>query len=145
MSSIIKAPYKDFGPGGDYPVELNYAVRIYTDPPQNEIIPNVGQESVSLKGGQRTNFHGEVPILNGKKEQVGWAEIIRIVSARPQYLPIEEIKACGFKTIDEAVAYAKREHGEEFERDGVLTVFHYKVIRLNNLNSNLKINKAKNK
>lgn len=130
MSSTVKAPYKELGLGGDYPVELNYAVRIYTNPPQNEIIPAIGQESASLKGGQRTNFHGKVPILNGDKEQVGWAELMKIVSARPQYMPLEEVLKCGFSTIDDAVEYAKREHGEEFNRDGVLTVFHYRVVSL---------------
>ena len=133
MSSTVRAPYIELGPGGDYPVEINYAVRIYTNPPQNEKIPNIGEESATLKGGQRTNFHGEVPILNGDKKQVGWAELTRIVSARPRYMPAEEIKACGFVSIDEAVEYAKREHGEEFERDGVLTVFHYRVARLDNI------------
>jgi hypothetical protein len=127
MSSTVRAPCKKFGPNGDYPVEMNYAVRIYTNPPQNEKIPNVSEESVSLKGGQRTNFFGDVPLLDGNKEQIGWAEITKIVSARPEYMPVEEIKLCGFENIDEAVVYAKKEHGEEFDRDGVLTIFHFKV------------------
>jgi len=133
MSSTIRAPYLNLGPGGDYPVELNYAVRIYTNSPQNEIIPDVGQESASLKGGQRTNFHGEVPILDGDKNQVGWAEITKIISARPKFMPLEEVNSCGFMSMDEAVEYVKKEHGEEYERDGVLTVFHYKVTKLDNL------------
>jgi hypothetical protein len=133
MSSTVRAPYIELGKGGDYPVEINYAIRIYTNAPQNEKIPNIGEESAILKGGQRTNFHGEVPILNGNKEQVGWAEITKIVSARPQFMPQEEIQVCGFTSTEEAVDYAKREHGEEFERDGVLTVFHYRVARLDNI------------
>ncbi len=133
MSSTVRAPYEKLGPGGDYPIEINYAIRIYTNPPQNEKIPSVGEESATLKGGQRTNFHGEVPILNGDKKQVGWAELTKIISARPQYMPVEEIEACGFTSIDESIEYAKREHGEEFERDGVLTVFHYRVARLDNV------------
>jgi hypothetical protein len=133
MSSTVYAPYKELGPGGDYPVEINYAIRIYTNSPQNEKIPNIGEESATLKGGQRTNFHGDVPILNGDKKQVGWAELIKIVSARPQYMPMEEVKACGFTSVNEAMDYAKREHKEEFERDGVLTVFHYRVVRLDNI------------
>ena len=131
MSSTVRAPYKELGPNGDYPVELNYAVRIYTNPPQNEKVPNIGEESASLKGGQRTNFFGDVPLLDGDKKQIGWAEVIKIVSARPEYMPIEEIKACGFDNMDEAVAYVKKEHGEEFDRDGVLTVFHFVVKKLN--------------
>ncbi len=130
MSSTVIAPYKELGLGGDYPVELNYAVRIYTNPPQNEIIPKIGKESASLKGGQRTNFHGKVPLLNGDKKQIGLAEIIKIVSARPEYMPLNEVIGCGFETMEKAIEYAKREHGEEFERDGVLTVFHYKIITL---------------
>lgn len=73
------------------------------------------------------------PILNGDKKQVGWAEITKIVSARPKFMPLEEIEACGFTNIDEAIEYAKKEHSEEYERDGVLTVFHYKVVKLNNI------------
>lgn len=131
MSSTVRAPYIDLGPGGDYPIEMNYAIRIYTNPPQNEKIPNVGEEGATLKGGQRTNFHGLVPILDGDKKPVGWAEVTRIVSARPEFMPIEEVVACGFKDLSEAVDYVKREHGEEFERDGVMTVFHYRVKKLN--------------
>ncbi|MCW1949206.1 MAG: hypothetical protein KIH89_002030 [Candidatus Shapirobacteria bacterium] len=133
MSSTVRAPYIELGPGGDYPIEMNYAIRIYTNPPQSEKIPKVGDEGATLKGGQRTNFHGLVPILDGDKKPVGWAEVTKIVSARPEFMPIKDIEDCGFETIEEAVSYAKREHGEEFERDGVLTVFHYRVNSLNNL------------
>ena len=130
MSSTIKAPFKKFGKGGDYCVEMNYAIRIYNNPPFNEIIPNLGQEAASIKGGQRTNFHGLVPMLDGDKKEIGQAELIRIVSARPEFMPLEEIKKCGFKTIEEAVDYVKKNHNEEFKRDGVLTVFHYRIIKL---------------
>jgi hypothetical protein len=130
MSSTIRAPYAELGPGGDYPVEVNYAVRIYNTPPLNEKVPEVGEESASLKGGQRTNFHGPVPVLDGNKKEIGWAELTRIVSARPEFMPLSEVQACGFATMESAVEYAKREHGDEFDRDGVITVFHYKVIRL---------------
>lgn len=131
MLSTVRAPYIDLGPGGDYPVEMNYAIRIYINPPQNEKIPKIGEEGATLKGGQRTNFHGLVPILDGDKKSVGWAEVTRIVSARQNFMPVKEVMDCGFKDINEAVEYAKREHGEEFERDGVLTVFHYRVEKLN--------------
>lgn len=130
MSATVRAPYIDLGPGGDYPVELNYAVRIYTNPPQNETILKIGEEGATLKGGQRTNFHGLVPLLNGDKKAVGFAEILRIVSARPEHMPIDEVKTCGFETIEKAVEYVKREHGEEFDRDGVMTIYHYRVVRL---------------
>jgi hypothetical protein len=130
MSSTVFAPYSELGPGGDYPVEMNYAIRVYNTPPQNEMIPAVGQEAASLKGGQRTNYHGELPLLDGKKKKIGWAELTRIVTARPEHMPLEEVKACGFDTMEEAVAYAKSEHGDEFDRDGVLTVYHYHVVRI---------------
>lgn len=133
MSATVKSPFLRFGLGGDYLVELNYGVRIYTNPPQNEIIPNIGEESASLKGGQRTNFFGEVPLLDGDKKQIGWVEITKIVSAKPEHMPEEEIQLCGFKNMNEAVNYVKKEHGEEFDRDGVLTVFHFKVKKLNNV------------
>jgi hypothetical protein len=131
MSSTVRAPYLELGIGGDYPVELNYAVRIYTNPPQNEIIPKIGVISASLKGGQRTNFHGEVPLLDGDKKEIGKAEILKIISARPEFMPLEDIKTCGFETIETAIDYVKREHGEEFERDQVMTVFYYRVVKLN--------------
>lgn len=130
MSSTIKAPFKKFGKGGDYEIEMNYAIRIYTNSPFKEIIPPIGQESASLKGGQRTNFHGLVPLLDGDKKEIGQAKMIRIVSARPEFMPLEEIEKCGFKTIEEAIDYVKKIHNEEFKRDGVLTVFHYRIIKL---------------
>jgi len=130
MSSTVFAPYPQLGFGGNYPAEMNYGIRIYTNPPQNEIILGVGQKGATLKGGQRTNFHGLVPILDGNKNTVGQAEVLKIVTARPKYMLLQDIQACGFQTMDEAVAYVEREHGEEFTRDGVLTVYYYKVITL---------------
>jgi hypothetical protein len=125
MSSTVRAPYIELGKGGDYPVEMNYAVRIYDN--LGEKIPNVGEYGASLKGGQRTNFIGEVPLLDGSKEPVGKAEIVRIVSAKPENILESEVQQCGFKNIEEAIEYVAREHKEEFERDGVMTVFTYKV------------------
>lgn len=133
MSATVRAPYRNLGEGGDYPVEMNYAVRIYNTPPQNEKIPDIGIETGTLKGGQRTNFHGVVPLLDGKKENIGKAEILKIISARPEFMPLEEIKLCGFDTIEKAVEYAKKEHGEEFARDGVLTIYRYKILQLNKI------------
>jgi hypothetical protein len=124
MSSTVRAIYAHLGKGGDYPVEMNYAIRIYTP---KESIPDVGVLSATLKGGQRTNHHGIVPLLDGKKQIVGSAEVTEIVSARPEHMKLEHIIACGFGSMQEAVNYAKSEHEEEFARDGVLTVFYYKV------------------
>ncbi len=129
MSSTVRAPYRDLGKGGDYPVEMNYAVRIYDD--KGEKILRVGETGASLKGGQRTNYVGIVPLLNGKKERVGEAEILRIVSAKPGNITLKELKLCGFKTPKDAIDYVKRVHEEEFERDGVFTIFFFKVISLN--------------
>jgi hypothetical protein len=130
MSSTIRAPFKQFGKDGDYPVELNYGLRIYTNPPQNERVPKVGEICASLKGGQRTNFHGEVPLLDGDKKEIGKAEILKIVSARPEFIPIEDIRACGFESLEKAIDYIEKEHREEFERDGVMTFFYYRVVKL---------------
>ena len=128
MSQTVYAPFKQYGPGGDYPVEVNYAVRIYDN--KGETIPKVGEISASLKGGQRTNHHGKVPILNGKMDTVGWAEIIKIISYRLEHADLADIKACGFDSVEAAVDYVKKEHAEEFARDGVLTVFYFKVVEL---------------
>ncbi len=128
MSSTIRAPYKNLGEGGDYPIEMNYAIRIYDN--LGEKIPKVGEISASLKGGQRTNHLGEVPLLDGNKNDIGVAEVIEIISACPKHMKLAHIKACGFDSVEKAVEYAKKEHSEEFERDGVLTVFYYKVKEL---------------
>ena len=131
MSSTIKAPFKKFGKGGDYEIEMNYAIRIYTNPPFNEIIPKIGQEAASIKGGQRTNFHGLVPLLDGDKKEIGWAELTKTVSARVEFMPLKEFQDCGFDSPEQAVDYVKTLHNEEFKRDRVLTVFHYRIIKLN--------------
>lgn len=39
------------------------------------------------------------------------------------------IEACGFRTIDDAIDYVKAEHGEEFARDGVITIYVYKIVK----------------
>jgi len=127
MSSTIRAPYAFLGPNGDYPVEMNFAVRIYDT--KGERIPEVGELSASLKGGQRTNHVGIVPLLDGKKERVGEAEIIKIVIAKPENMDLDLLKMCGFANLEEATEYVKREHGDEFERDGVMTVFVFQVTK----------------
>ncbi|MFA7301000.1 MAG: hypothetical protein WC069_01715 [Candidatus Shapirobacteria bacterium] len=134
MSSTVFAPYEKLGPNGNYPIEMNFGLRFY---PPNDPVPEVGHIGASLKGGQRTNFIGLVPILvsnadNTGLDVVGQAEITRIQSARPENMPIEDIIACGFKTTDEAIIFVQEQHKDEFERDGVLTIYHY---RINNLNS----------
>lgn len=128
MSATLNAPYAELGPGGDYPIEANYGIRIYDN--KGEVIPAVGEVAATLKGGLRTNYLGEVPILDGEKERVGLAKVLMIVAAKPENMNLEHILACGFKNIEQAVVYAKREHAEEFERDGVLTVFYYQVVKL---------------
>ncbi|MBC8495330.1 hypothetical protein H8D36_04205 [archaeon] len=84
MSSTVRAPYENLGEGGDYHVEMNFAIRVYDN--RGEVIPEIGALGASLKGGQRTNYHGSVPLLDGKKMLVGLAEIIAIISARPEYM-----------------------------------------------------------
>ncbi|MDO8515234.1 MAG: hypothetical protein Q7S14_01920 [bacterium] len=130
MSAVIRAPYGDLGLNGDYPFDANFGIRVYDKPPQNETISAIGTEAATLKGGLRVNFLGLVPLLNGEKKTIGTAEVLRITSAKPENMPIEEIELCGFGSIDDAVVYAKREHTEEFERDGVLTVYRYRVTEL---------------
>lgn len=49
MSSTIKAPYAFLGEGGDYAIEVNFAIRIYDT--KGETIPNVGEIGYTLKGG----------------------------------------------------------------------------------------------
>ncbi len=128
MSSTFKAPYEWLGKGGDYQIEVNFAVRIYNKEPYNQKIPDVGELAASLKGGQRTNYHGHVPLLDGNKDIIGLAEIVEIVSARPKYMELEHIQNCGFPTLEKALDYVKKD--EEFERDGVMTVFYYKITEI---------------
>lgn len=125
MSSTLRAPYADLGPGGDYLIEANYGIRIYDD--KGEIIPGVGEVGATLKGGLRTNYLGEVPLLDGAKNNVGKADVLMVISAKPENMNVEHLLACGFASTAKAVEYAKVYHGEEFARDGVLTVYYYAV------------------
>ena len=126
MSSTVRAPYAHLGPGGDYAVEMNYAVRVFDT--AGETIPAAGECGACLKGGQRTNHFGPVPLLDGLKRRVGSAEVFRIVSARPEHLPEADLAACGFPSAAAALDFAARIHSEEFARDGVLTVYHFRVL-----------------
>jgi hypothetical protein len=128
MSTTIYAPFKEFGENGDYPIEVNFAVRIYDD--KGERIPAIGEIAASLKGGQRTNHIGIVPLLNGNKKEVGKAAILKIISAKPQHISLEDLKLCGFNCLGQAIEYVEREHLAEFARDGVFTIFHFKVVEL---------------
>jgi hypothetical protein len=128
MSHTVRAPYARLGPGGDYAVEINFAVRVYDR--DGETIPRPGALGACLKGGQRTNHFGPVPLLDGSKNPIGQAEVLRIVSARPGDMPIEELALCGFATQQAALDFVRRIHGEEFDRDGVFTVYHFRVLEL---------------
>ena len=129
MSSTLIAPYKDLGPGGDYTIEANYGIRIYDD--KGEEIPKVGETAATLKGGLRTNYIGIVPILNGDKNTVGKAEVKKIICCKPLNCDLTDLMNCGFNSLDDALDYVKNEHGEEYNRDGVITIYYYKVIELN--------------
>jgi len=129
MSHTIRAPYARLGPGGDYAVEMNFAVRVYDD--GGETIPPAGAFGASLKGGQRTNHFGPVPLLDGAKRHIGQAEVLRIVSAKPGDMPAEELARCGFASLQAALDFVQRVHGDEFARDGVLTVYHFRVLERN--------------
>lgn len=128
MSYTILAPYEKLGEGGNYPIEINYGVRVYTN--KNEKIPEIGEFGYSLKGGLRTNRIGKVPLLDGEKQNVGTAEVVKIVSAKPQNMDLVLLQKCGFENVEEATKYAETEHFDEFERDGVITVFEFKVVEL---------------
>lgn len=130
MSATLTAPYKDLGPNGDYPIEANYGIRIYDN--KGEIIPEIGEIKATLKGGLRTNHVGIVQLLDGEKKNIGKAEVVKIIIAKPENMELKDINACGFKSIDEAVDYVSREHKEEFERDGVMTVYYFKVTEKTN-------------
>lgn len=127
MSSTVYAPYLELGEGGDYPIEINFAIRIYNTVEKGEKIPDVGEIGYTLKGGLRTNRIGIVPLLDGVKDQVGKAEVLKVIAAKPENMDMELIKSCGFKTIEDAIEYVKSEHGEEFARDGVMTIYVYRV------------------
>lgn len=128
MSSTVFAPYAHLGEGGDYPVEINFAIRVYDN--IGEKIPDVGQTGYTLKGGLRTNRIGIVPLLDGTKQQIGKAEVLKTIAAKPENMDLQLIKSCGYKDIDEAIDYVKSEHGEEFARDGVMTIYVYKVTEI---------------
>ena len=130
MSSTVFAPYLFLGEGGDYPIEINFAVRIYDN--KGEIIPPVGALGYSLKGGLRTNRVGLVPLLNGGKIEVGKVEVLKIVAAKPENMDTLLLTHCGFKSVEDAIKYAETEHSDEFTRDGVLTIFVFKVVELYN-------------
>lgn len=127
MSSTVYAPYLELGEGGDYPIEINFAIRIYNTVEKGEKIPDIGEIGYTLKGGLRTNRIGIVPLLDGAKDQVGKAEVLKVIAAKPENMDMELIKSCGFKAIEDAIEYVKSEHGEEFARDGVMTIYIYKV------------------
>ena len=129
MSSTVIAPWKHLGEGGDYPIEVNFAVRVYDN--KGETIPAVGELGYSLKGGLRTNRVGAVPLLNGEKVEVGKAEVMKIIASKPKDMDTELINSCGFATLEKAIEYVQTEHGEEFKRDSVFTIFVYKVISRN--------------
>ncbi len=126
MSSTVRAPYKFLGENGDYPVEMNFGIRIYDN--KGEVIPEIGEIKATLKGGLRTNYIGVVPLLDGNKKVVGKAQVSMIVSAKPEEMPIEYIRDCGFETLEDAIKYVSNEHKEEFERDGVMTIYYFKVV-----------------
>lgn len=126
MSSTVIAPWGYLGEGGDYPIEVNFAVRVYDD--KGEVIPPVGEVGYSTKGGLRTNRIGIVPLLDGKKEEVGKVEVLQLIAAKPENIGMDLLRKCGFETVEEARQYVECEHGEEFGRDGVITIFVYKVL-----------------
>ena len=128
MSRTVRAPYGHVGPGGEYAVDMNFAVRVWDH--EGEIIPPEGHTGASLKGGQRTNHLGAVPLLDGNHNRIGTAEVVRIVSARPEQMPGDDLMRCGFSSLDAALAFVRRVHPVEYERDGVLTVFHFRVLKL---------------
>ena len=109
-------------------MEMNFAIRVWDH--EGETIPAAGGAGACLKGGQRTNHFGPVPLLDGRKNHVGRAEVFRIVSALPEEMPEEELARCGFGSRQAALDFVRRLHGEEFARDGVFTVFHFRVLEL---------------
>lgn len=126
MSSTFEAPYIDLGPNGDYQFEVNFGIRIYDN--KGEVIPEVGEVRATLKGGLRVNFLGPVPLLDGNKDVVGKALVSMIISSKPEDMNIEHLRNCGFDSVEAAVEYVKAEHGEEFARNGDITIYYYKVI-----------------
>ena len=129
MSQTLRAPYAFLGPNGDYVIEANFGVRIYDN--KGEEIPAVGELRATLKGGLRTNHVGIVPLLDGNKQNIGKAEVTKIIIAKPENMDLEHLQAAGFQNREEAIGYVSTEHKEEFERDGVMTVYYFKVVERN--------------
>ncbi len=128
MSATLQAPYKDLGPNGDYFIEANYGIRIYDN--KGEVIPAIGEVKATLKGGLRTNHIGIVPLLDGEKKNIGKAEVIKVIIAKPENMDLTDLKAAGFNSKEEALQYVSTEHKEEFDRDGVMTIYYFKVTEL---------------
>ena len=105
---------------------MNFGVRIYDN--KGEVIPEIGVIKATLKGGLRTNHVGIVPLLDGEKKEVGKVEVTQIIAAKPENMPIEHIKNCGFESLEDAVNYVSIEHKEEFDRDGVMTIYYFRVV-----------------
>lgn len=126
MSATLQAPYKELGPNGDYFIEANYGVRIYDN--KGEVIPDIGIVKATLKGGLRTNHVGIVPLLDGEKKNVGDAEVLKIIIAKPENMDLKDIQACGFNTLEDAIQYVSTEHADEFNRDGLMTIYYFRVI-----------------
>lgn len=128
MSSTFTAPFASWGEGGDYKIEVNFAIRVYDT--KGEKIPDVGEIGYTLKGGLRTNRIGIVPLFDGVKNEIGKAEVLKVIASKPHNMDISLVNLCGFKTIEDAINYVKTEHSEEFVRDGVMTIYVYKVAEL---------------
>ncbi len=129
MSHTLRAPYKELGPNGDYYIEANYGIRIYDN--NGEIIPEIGDLRATLKGGLRTNHIGIVPLLNGEKQNIGEAEVVKVIIAKPENMDLKDLRSAGFNSLENALDYVSVEHKEEFERDGVMTIYYFKVAKRN--------------
>ena len=64
----------------------------------------------------------------GIGRHIGTAEVVRIVSARPEQMSADDLAQCGFPSLDAALAFVRRVHADEYDRDGVFTVFHFRVV-----------------
>ena len=126
MSSTLQAPYAYLGPGGDYPIEANFGIRVYDN--IGEVIPAVGKLGYTLKGGLRTNYIGNVPLMDGTKKVVGIAEVLCVIACKPENMDPLLLRACDFESLEDALTYVRAEHGEEFARDSVFTVYIYRTV-----------------
>jgi len=126
MSQTLRAPYAFLGANGDYYIEANFGIRIYDN--KGETIPEVGVLTATLKGGLRTNFIGNVPLLDGEKKSIGTAEVVQVICAKPENIDFADLQAAGFASREDAINYVATEHKEEFERDGVMTVYWFRVV-----------------